>query len=267
MKTIVILFTLFYFLNALAVAPYGFKGQQQSTTLYSNVLQGQNNLVTNMGGINALLETGNKNILTNPSFEHLTFSTGWTNSAGTFTADTVVEVDGLKAAKLVLSAQTMSLTQSSTLYAAQFADGVQGLASVRVKSDVALKVCSIQAGTVSTTNCVDVQANSKWGLYKVPFIFGATSQGISISSTGAVSGTVYIDDAFVGAVDLQASVDASKIAGESYFNETASCTWSRTNTAYGPFTANASCPGPSITYSSMGQWQTTDSDLPRQLAL
>lgn len=203
MRTIVILFTLFYFLNALAVAPYGFKGQQQSTTLYSNVLQGQNNLVTNMGGINALLETGNKNILTNPSFEHATFSTGWTNSAGTFTADTVVEVDGLKAAKLVLSAQTMSLTQSSTLYAAQFADGVQGLASVRVKSDVALKVCSIQAGTVSTTNCVDVVANNKWGLYKVPFIFGATSQGISIASSGSVTGTIYIDDAFVGAVDLK----------------------------------------------------------------
>lgn len=180
MKTLATLFTLFYFLNALAVAPYGFKGQQQTQTLYSNVLQGQNNLVTNMGGINALLETGNTNILTNPSFEHLTFSTGWTNSAGTFTAETALEIEGLKAAKLVLSSQTMSLTQSSTLYASQFSDGVQGLASVRVKSDVALKVCSVQAGTVSTTNCVDVPSNNKWGLFKIPFILGATSNGISI---------------------------------------------------------------------------------------
>lgn len=264
MKTLAILFTLFYFLNALAVAPYGFKGQQQSQTLYSNVLQAQNNLVTNMGGINALLETGNKNILINPSFEHSTFSTGWANSAGTFTQDTVVEIDGLKAAKLVLSSQTMSLTQSSTLYQAQFADGVQGLASVRVKSDVALKVCSIQAGVVSTTNCVDVLANSKWGLYKVPFILGATSNGISIASSGAVTGTVYIDDAFVGAVDLQASVDASKVAGESYFAGTTSCLWTRTSATLGAFTTVAACPGPTINYSSMGSWQTTDSDLPRQ---
>jgi len=226
MKTFAILFTLFYFLNALAVAPYGFKGQQQSQTLYSNVLQAQNNLVTNMGGINALLETGNKNILINPSFEHATFSTGWTNSAGTFTQDTVVEIDGLKAAKLVLSSQTMSLTQSSTLYASQFADGVQGLASVRVKSDVALKVCSIQAGVVSTTNCVDVQANNKWGLYKVPMILGATSNGISIASSGAVSGTVYIDDAFVGAVDLK--VDINNIGN--WTNGICSATWT-TNTS------------------------------------
>jgi hypothetical protein len=263
MKTLAILFTLFYFFNALAVAPYGFKGQQQSQTLYSNVLQAQNNLVTNMGGINALLETGNKNILINPSFEHATFSTGWTNSAGTFTQDTVVEIDGLKAAKLVLSSQTMSLSQSSTLYASQFADGVQGLASVRVKSDVALKVCSVQAGTVSTTNCVDVVANNKWGLYKVPMILGATSNGISIASTGAVTGTVYIDDAFVGAVDLQATVDASKIAGEAYFAGTASCQWTRTSTTVGAFTATAACPGPTIVEQNMGSWQTTDSDLPR----
>jgi hypothetical protein len=230
MKTLAILFTLFYFFNALAVAPYGFKGQQQSTTLYSNVLQGQNNLVTNMGGINALLETGNKNILTNPSFEHATFSTGWTNSAGTFTADTVVEVDGLKAAKLVLSSQTMSLTQSSTLYASQFADGIQGLALVRVKSDVALKVCSIQAGTVSTSNCVNVQANNKWGLYRVPMILGATSNGVSIASTGAVSGTVYIDDAFVGAVDLQGVTNS--IGPWISFTPTGSFT---TNTTYSGF--------------------------------
>ena len=264
MKLLTYLFTLFFVFNAIAVAPYGFKGQQQSQILYSNVLQGQNNLVTNMGGINALLETGNKNILTNPSFEHVTFSTGWTNSAGTFTQETVLEIDGLKAAKLVLSSQTMSLTQSSTLYASQFADGVQGLASVRVKSDVALKVCAIQAGTVSSSLCVDVQANNKWGLYKVPFILGATSNGISIASSGAVSGTVYIDDAFVGAVDLAATVDASKIAGESYFAGTTSATCTKTGTSLGSVTCNAAFPGPTIVSSTMGSWQTTDSNLPRQ---
>jgi hypothetical protein len=170
-------------------------------------IQVPNNQLTQVDTNKHLNETGNKNILINPSFEHSTFSTGWTNSAGTFTQDTVVEIDGLKAAKLVLSSQTMSLSQSSTLYASQFADGVQGLASVRVKSDVALKVCSIQAGTVSTSNCVDVVANNKWGLYKVPMILGATSNGISIASSGAVSGTVYIDDSFVGAVDLQANTN------------------------------------------------------------
>jgi hypothetical protein len=264
MKNITIILAFIFSINSWAVAPYGIKGQAQSGTLYSNIHQFPNNQVTNTGGINALVETGNKNILINPSFEHLTFSTGWTNSAGTFTEETVIDIDGLKSAKLVLSSQTMSLTQSSTLYAAQFADGVQGLASVRVKSDVALKVCAIQAGVVSSSLCVDVQANNKWGLYKVPFILGATSNGISIASTGAVSGTVYIDDAFVGAVDLSATVDASRIAGESYFEGVAGCSWNRTSTSVGQFTASAACPGPTIARSSMGLWQTTDTDLPVQ---
>lgn len=226
-------------------------------------IQVPNNLLTQVDTNKHLNETGNKSILINPSFEHSTFSTGWTNSAGTFSQETSIVIDGKASAKLVLSSETMSLSQSSTLYQAQFADGVQGLASVRVKSDIALKVCSIQAGTVSTTNCVDVQANNKWGLYKVPMILEATSNGISIASTGSVSGTVYIDDAFVGAVDLQATVDASKIAGEAYFAGTTNCTWSRTSATVGAFTSDADCPGPTVSYSSLGSWQTTDSDLPR----
>ena len=171
-------------------------------------IQVPNNLLTQTDSNKHLNETGNKNILANPSFEHSTFSTSWVNSAGTFSQETSIVIDGKASAKLVLSSETMSLSQSSTLYQAQFADGVQGLVSVRVKSGVALKVCSIQAGVVSTSNCVDVQANNKWGLYKVPMILGSTSNGISIASTGAVSGTVYIDDAFVGAASLTQEMNA-----------------------------------------------------------
>jgi hypothetical protein len=209
MKTFAILFTLLYFLNALAVAPYGFKGQNQSTTLYSNVLQAPNNLVTNLGGINGLMETGNNNILSNPSFEHLTFDSSWTNAGiAVDSAETTNVIHGKKAVRIDASSETVIFRQDSSLYAAQFADGVQGLASVRIKSNVALKVCSRQANTTSTTNCVDVQANNKWGLYKVPMILGATSNGISIASTGLVTGTIYIDDAFVGANSLTQEMNA-----------------------------------------------------------
>ena len=189
------------------VSPYvdtigvNLKSQNGASSLVQEI-QVPNNQSTNTATDKFLLETGNKNILSNQSWEHLTFSTGWTNSAGTFTQELTSVIDGKASAKLVLSSQTMSLTQSSTLYAAQFADGVQGIATVRLKSNVALKVCSIQAGTVSTSNCVDVPSDNKWGLFKVPFILGATSNGISIASTGAVSGTVYIDDAFVGVTDI-----------------------------------------------------------------
>jgi hypothetical protein len=266
MKNIITLLAFIIAINSWAVAPYGIKGQAQSGTLYSNVHQFPNNQVTNTGGINALVETGNKNILINPSFEHLTFSTGWTNSAGTFTEETVIDIDGLKSAKVTLSAQALALSQDSTLYQAQFADGVQGLATVRVKTTVAgLRVCARQAGNISSNLCVNVQSNGKWGLYKVPFILGATSNGISINSNAAtVTGDVYVDDAFVGATAIAADVDQSRIAGESYFAGTAGCTWSRTNTSVGGLTATAACPGPTIVLQNTGQWQTTDSDLPRQ---
>lgn len=181
---------------------------ENNASVIAEELQVQNNLLTQVDTNKHLIESGNSNILVNPSFEHATFSAGWVNSVGTFTAESSILVHGKKSAKLVLSAQTMSLTQSSALYASQFADGLQGLGSVRIKSDVALKVCSIQAGVVSASNCVDVVANNKWGLYKIPFILGATSNGISIASTGSVTGTVYIDDAFVGATDLTQNINA-----------------------------------------------------------
>lgn len=190
-------------------------------------IQVPNNLLTETDSNKKLIETGNNNILENPSFESISIGSGWTNSAGALSFDYSVLIHGKRSAKLVLSSETMSLTQSSTLYAAQFADGVQGLASVRVKSDVALKVCAVQAGVVSTSLCVDVQANNKWGLYKVPFILGATSNGISIASTGAVTGTVYIDDAFVGAQDIKQ--DINNVGNKTSF--TATSNWPATLTA------------------------------------
>ena len=244
--------------------PTTLSGQSQTIKPTTFTFKTPNNQSTQTSGIESLIETGNTNILSNPSFEHSTFSTSWTNSAGTFTQETSVLISGKASAKLVLAAQTMSLTQSSTLYAAQFSDGVQGLAMVRVKSDIALSVCSIQAGTVSTTNCVTTNTDSKWGLYRVPFILGGTSNGISIASSGSVSGTVYLDDSFVGAAAIIQDVDQSRIAGESYFAGTTNCLWSRTSTSMGAFTADADCPGPTVNYSSMGTWATTDADLPRQ---
>ena len=170
-------------------------------------IQVSNNQLTQTDTNKHLVETGNTNILVNPSFEHSTFSTGWTNALGTFAVESTVVVHGKKSAKVTLSSQTLDLSQDSTLYQAQFADGVQGLASVRVKTTVSgIRVCSRQNGVVSSNLCVNVQANGKWGLYKVPFTLGGTSNGIEIDSNSvAVTGDVYVDDAFVGAVDLSAT--------------------------------------------------------------
>ncbi len=201
------------------------------------------------------------NILLNPGFESGIGK--WTNSAGTFTADYTNFVQGKASGKIVLSSQALAFTQDSTSYVTALADGVQGLVSVYIKSEFPAKVCSRSAGVTITTNCVDVVGNNKWSLYKVPSILGATSNGISINTNGtSVTGTIYIDESFVGVTDLAADVDASRIAGEAYFAGTTGCNWSRTSTTIGAFGTVAACPAPTIAHQYLGSWQTTDADLP-----
>lgn len=236
-------------------------GQQSASKPTTFNFKAPNYTATQTNGTESLIETGNKNILTNPSFEHSTFSTGWTLSASS-TTDSTTAIDGSSSALLVSSAASISAYQDSTLYNTELDDGVQCLAQVRIKSDVALQVCARVGGTTSTTDCVTTNTDSKWALYKVPFICGATSNGISIASSGSVTGGAYIDDAFVGAVDVKQDMTSSRIAGEAYI-VAASCEWTRASTTLGAFATTAACPGPTVTYSSMGSWQTTDSDLPR----
>lgn len=211
MKLLTYLFTLFFAFNALAVAPYGIKGQSQTGTLYSNVHQFPNNQVTNLGGINALVETGNQNILIDPSLEGANNTSAWVFTGGVLTIDNT-PIHGKFNGQVDTTATSLSMTQSSTLYQAQFADGVQGLASMRVRVPTSVTtpiyVCSIQNGVEGSVDsgCVQVQANGKWGLYKVPFILGGTSNGIALTSKGvSFTNSVEWDDAFVGAVDLSAT--------------------------------------------------------------
>lgn len=214
MKTAIFLFFVLVMYASIAKAglpPTTAAGQNQSNTTTFN-FKVPNNLATNIGG-GTLLESGNNNILVNPSFEHVTFNTGWTTSGGSAIEETSVLVHGRKAMIFVAS-NTVSIRQDSLLYtgANQFPlGGVQGLASIRINTTVAgLRVCPRQAGAINTSLCVSVVNDGRWGLYKVPFILGGTSNGIEISSTSSVSGNIYVDDAFVGAVDLKVDVPVVK---------------------------------------------------------
>lgn len=147
-----------------------------------------------------LIETGNKNLLTNPSFDnYLSAGIGWNNINGTAASDISTVIDGARSLKVTLSAETINLSQDTERYEAQFADGVPGVASVRIKTSLSgISVCPRLAGVTQTSPCATVNSDNKWMLYKVPFVFGATSNGIAIVSSGNVTGDVYVDDAYVG---------------------------------------------------------------------
>ena len=185
---------------------------ENNTAITLEEIQAPNNQLTQTDTNKHLLETGNANILANPNFEHSTFSTSWTLTAGSSAVETTIVVSGKKSYKATLSAQTLDLYQDSTLYASQFAGTVQGVAMVRVRSTVSgIFVCPRQAGATQLSNCAQVDNSGTWGLYKVPFVLGATSNGIAIVSgtisnglvtVGNVTGDVYVDDAKVEAGDI-----------------------------------------------------------------
>jgi hypothetical protein len=171
---------------------------EENTSVSVEEIQTPNWQLTNTADGKYLIETGNSNLLNNPSFEDKFFDSGWTQTVGSLSEETTIKIHGKKSYKATLSSQTLNIYQDSTLYASQFADGVQGVAWVRVKTSLSgISVCSRNAG-VTSTNCASVNNDNKWMLYKVPFVLGGTSNGIAIVSSGSITGEVIIDDAYVG---------------------------------------------------------------------
>ncbi len=185
---------------------------KNTSSLTINELQIPNNQLVETSTNKYYVETGNKNILTNPSFEHSSVISGWTNSAGSAIANNTgsLIIDGNQSVTLSLSSQIMDFYQDSTLYNAEFNGSVQGIATVRINTTVdGLRVCSRTGGSIVASNCVNVINNGKWNLYKVPFILAFGSNGISINSNGvSKSGDINIDDSFVGASDLTQNINA-----------------------------------------------------------
>jgi len=220
---------------------------QNQTAVTAEEFQVSNNQLTQTDTNKQLIETGNTNILVNPSFEHSTASTGWTVSgSATQATEASVVISGKKSLLFTAAGNSFSLSQDSTLYAAQFADGVQCLATVRVKTSTpGVSICPRVAGSNLST-CVTANTDSKWGLYKIPFICGATSNGISIS-TGTTAGTTYIDDAFVGAENLKQDISGAKLLGTITWAATTNCAWTVTNASYTTPSADSDCPTPTVT--------------------
>jgi hypothetical protein len=151
-----------------------------------------------------LIETGNKNLLQNPSFEHSTPETGWTIAPNNPLTETASVPDGLRFLTFSPSAAGFEVSQDSTIGAGAYAEGgAQGYASIKVKVDSAdqnVVICPRRAGSIVEDLCVDAVVDGNWNTYAIPFVLGATSNGISVHAEGYVSmtGVISVDDAFVG---------------------------------------------------------------------
>lgn len=179
------------------------KGQSESDSAYSDVfrLEAPNKSLTKIGDKKVLLETGDKNLLTNSSFEHETVSTGWTVGSGvvceveTATAN-ILAGEGKQSLKCTATAATGHLLYQDVLPSGS----VQGrnLGHIgNVKTAVAgLQVCGRHAGASVLCGAVDTVD---------------TFKEITLNSTGPASGTigvsVYAASSFTGVF----YVDAFKV--------------------------------------------------------
>jgi len=248
-----------------ATAALTVQGQDEGSGVTTTTLKAPYNQLTTTGTNERLHETGYNNLLANPSFEHSSFATSWAALGDTTpTAETTEIRHGKKSAKLTLNAQSGCFwSQSVTPTIKMSRMGLEH--SLNVKTSLTgIKVCALQAGSVVGT-CTTVPNVNDWDYYP------ATSTGPSSGSVGVAlchdtgaTGDVYVDEAYVGKNRNIGTVAQARSVGSAYFAQTASCTWTRTNTALGAFGTTAACPGPTVeSNSGPGTIQTTDTDLPK----
>lgn len=246
---------LIYTLNAYAVPPVSVDSEQSAVGNYVQNTKLPNEQATQLTQRNTRVETGNSNLLKNPSFEHMTLGFGWTISNATYSLNTTNQVEGKKALNLTPTA-AMVVSQDSTINAANIA-GLQGVASVKIKATgtTGLKVCPRNAGAAVTNLCVNVTADNTWKHIAIPFILGTTSNGIGIATT-ATGGTVIIDDAFVGTSAPFQDVSGAKLVGAVVVT---GCTtyWSTTSTTFASFGTQTGC-----SYSTIGSASAPATNIP-----
>jgi hypothetical protein len=258
MRKLIILFLVFS-LNIYGAAPTGYKNETATAKTYAQDLVFPNNQLTKQAGLDSRIETGNYNLLVNPSFEHSTILTGWTKNGGpthTAVADTSNAVEGKTALLLTFASSAAELTQATTLNAANIS-GMQGMLSVSIKTQIQdLKVCPKINNIKQTSLCLNVVGDNTYRKYIIPFILGGTSNAILIEKSSSSAGATYIDDAFLGLSSPFQNVNGAKLVGTVTITGCAAV-WTTTSTTFAEFGTQTGC-----TYSVSGQAQAPSTNIP-----
>jgi hypothetical protein len=231
MKNIILL-SLLFLVSKIALgqgdAPPMYQGDCGTTKRVCATAILPNNQITKISSSKVRLETGNGNILANPSFEAQNAGDGW---SVTLNDGSPID-DGLKAGCRTYSGSPVSITQDSTLYATAFSSGTyQGVAraSLLRSGSGTLYLCPRKAGaTVDISLCKTFDTGSQAQRKEIPFTLDGTSNGLAITSNGVnYSGIVCVDNTEVKAENLKQTI--TPISAWTTFTPTG--TWT-TNTTY-----------------------------------
>lgn len=180
--------------------PTTIQGQADSAASTKFSFQVPNSEYTNLGGIKALIETGNTNLLLNAGFENTTATTSWTTTTATSAVETTTVVSGKQALKTTFSSSTGNIAQSVTPSPAFFTS-VNMQASCWVNTtQTTIQVCPLTGGTEVAGACVSVPGSGQWQNIISNFIGPAsgTSMGVEVKTTSSISGNFTLDDCYVG---------------------------------------------------------------------
>lgn len=228
------------------------QGQYDSSAMTKFNFQVPQHQATNLGGIQVLLETGNQNLLNNPSFENTTYDSGWTSDSGsTNTAETTIIVDGKKSAKLTYSASgSGGITQSVT--PSVYTNGVPYEATCRVATTLAaIQVCSMVNG--SEGSCSTVANTGDWVMKTITFTGPTNGQsvGVRVKNTSSATGSAYVDNCYVGPDRSIRESNTASVYGTLTYAGVASCDWTGTGTTtFQSYSADTDCNAPSVTGSA-----------------
>lgn len=153
---------------------------------------------TSLGGPNSLIETGNENMLVNPSFEGPTILP-WTCAVGTCTVETTVFSSGKQALKIVPAANIFTLNQEITTPANIQKQGAIGVIynfpATCLVARVQTSIDGVLANTVSGSSLI---YDGQFHTIEIPTVFGSSLAAISVNTdTGTCTGNIYIDAAYI----------------------------------------------------------------------
>lgn len=179
--------------------PTVMKGVRQTSKNISLTVELPNKQATKTGSIASRIETGNQNLLENPSFEHSTLLTGHTLTNATSASEATLITEGKKAA-------IITITSSGTWLAASEAYTQPGLSAL-VQADIKTSTTGVSLCSVADSvdqNCVDIIADGLYHTYSIPSVTRSSTLGYAVkvkSGSTVSSGSFYIDNVSVGRAD------------------------------------------------------------------
>lgn len=234
--------------------PTTLSGEASATKNVTFNFKVPNNLATPVNG-GTRNETGNTNLLANPSFEASTASTSHTLTSATAADDTTHKTDGLKGIAVTVTSTGGGIKQSSTTNATHLA-GSQGAVKASVyTTGTDVHVCPLTNGSRPsdvTKYCALVPVSTtsvKMPEIIVPFIMDGTSNGYEIFSDSTTAFTV--DEVSVGKSAPFQGVNGAKLEGEIRFLGAVNCAWQTTSTSFANFAADTDCNFPTTIGSSL----------------